>query len=97
MRRVLLALTAVLGIGTGASFLTASPAAAGAVYPVCMFGPFNRMDCRYTSFPQCAATASGLGADCQVNPAYVARTSAYSDEPAPRRKRSHRHYYREYY
>jgi hypothetical protein len=60
-------------------------------YPVCLqiyddmvhyyFG------CRYTSIPQCQASASGRAAQCVVNPFY-AGTHA---KPVHRRKRSHNH------
>lgn len=58
-------------------------------YPVCMKvyrgglgggGEWN--DCRFTSIPQCRATASGLAAMCVVNPFY-----AYNQTPGPRRPR----------
>jgi hypothetical protein len=97
MRRVLLAVAAASGIAMGASFVTASPASAGAIYPVCMFGPYNQMDCRYSSFAQCQATASGLGADCLMNPA-AAGFSAYNEGPVPApppkvRRKHQRDYY----
>jgi hypothetical protein len=46
-------------------------------YPVCMhvYGDLegDRMDCIFTSLPQCAASASGRPAMCLINP-YFART-----------------------
>jgi hypothetical protein len=48
-------------------------------YPVCMhvFGELQgeRMDCIFTSLPQCQATASGLPASCLINPYFVPATS----------------------
>ena len=48
-------------------------------YPVCMhvYGELegDRMDCIFTSFPQCAASASGRPATCVINP-YFAPTSS---------------------
>ena len=46
-------------------------------YPVCMhvFGSLEgeRMDCIFTSIPQCQATASGLPAMCVINPYFAGR------------------------
>ena len=41
-------------------------------YPVCMqvYGRVGYIDCRFTSLPQCNATASGRSAACLVNPYY---------------------------
>ena len=54
-------------------------------YPVCIqvYAPLQFIDCRYTSIPQCQASASGRAAMCQINPFYVG-------EPAPSRRRRHR-------
>jgi hypothetical protein len=59
----LLAIPAVSAAG-------AAPAQAGVDYPVCMrvYGDPTYDECRYTSIPQCAATASGRAAQCFVNP-----------------------------
>jgi hypothetical protein len=47
-------------------------------YPVCMhvFGELEgeRMDCLFTSFAQCAASAKGRPATCLVNPYFIRRT-----------------------
>jgi hypothetical protein len=39
-------------------------------YPVCLhvYGPGTHIECAFTSLAQCAATASGRGAECEVNP-----------------------------
>ena len=71
---------------------TLAPAAAQTYapgYPVCLqvYGPINYYDCRYTSLPQCNASASGRAAQCIVNP-YVASAEA----PGPGYRR-HRHVY----
>jgi hypothetical protein len=60
-------------------------------YPVCL-QIYDDMvhyyfECRYTSIPQCQASASGRAAQCVVNPFY-AGTHA---KPVHRRKRSHNH------
>jgi hypothetical protein len=67
MHRLILALLAICVISV------ATPAWAqtyGPNYPVCLqvFGPLNYFECRYTSLPQCAASASGRSAQCVLNP-----------------------------
>ena len=54
-------------------------------YPVCIhiYGGLvgDRIDCTYTSFEQCRATAAGLSATCEVNPYFsgpVRRNTARS-------------------
>lgn len=98
MRKFVLAAMAGLGMAAGASLMSAAPAAAGGLHAVCMQGPQDVTDCRYDSFAQCSVTASGLGADCQINPFYAAYAQGrpYYDEPddgypAPRRVRRHHH------
>jgi hypothetical protein len=46
-------------------------------YPVCIrvYGPVAYIQCRYTSLAQCAASASGRSAHCEVNP-FFARAEA---------------------
>ncbi|WP_367116432.1 DUF3551 domain-containing protein [Bradyrhizobium sp.] len=68
---LILASTAV-AIGT---ILAAVPAAAQTYdprYPVCLqaYGglPGGYIECGYTSMAQCAASASGRGATCLINP-----------------------------
>jgi hypothetical protein len=61
-------------------------------YPVClkkieMFGG-EYIDCSYTSLPQCAQTASGLPAQCLINPFY-----AGAIERPGRRDRRYRNIY----
>jgi len=73
----------------------AGPAAAQAYdpnYPVCiqyfggrLGGGGGYIDCRYTSIPQCQATASGLAAMCSINPYYAG--------PPPAPPRHHRRSY----
>jgi uncharacterized protein DUF3551 len=52
-------------------------------YPVCLQIYQGMVDyyfeCRYTSIPQCQASASGRAAQCVVNPYYA--------KPVPRKKR----------
>jgi hypothetical protein len=64
-------------LGTGLACTT--PAMAQTYYPnypVCLyvydFG-LNYADCRFTSFAQCSATASGRGATCYANPYFAPR------------------------
>jgi hypothetical protein len=42
-------------------------------YPVCLQteGGDNYIECRYTSLPQCNASASGRAAQCVVNPFFA--------------------------
>ena len=62
---------------TIATVLVAAPARAQTYdpsYPVCLqaYGPSgNNIDCSYTSLPQCNASASGLSAQCVINPYFV--------------------------
>jgi len=63
----------ILAIGT----VSIRPAAAQTydpAYPVCLYvyrEGANYFECRYTSLPQCNASASGRAAQCFINP-YVA-------------------------
>ena len=53
-----------------ATVLTAAPARAQTydpAYPV----PTTYYECRYTSLPQCNASASGRAAQCVINPYFV--------------------------
>jgi hypothetical protein len=56
-------------------------------YPVCLhvytLGA-NYYECRYTSLPQCAASASGRAAQCDVNPYFA---TAREEPPRARRHR----------
>ena len=70
MRHLALAILAL------ATVAVAGPAAAQTYapgYPVCLhvYGPASYVDCSFTSLGQCAATASGRGAQCEVNPFYA--------------------------
>jgi Protein of unknown function (DUF3551) len=78
---------AILAIGT----VSIGPAAAQTydpAYPVCLhvYGPAVYYECRYTSLPQCNASASGRAAQCVINPYY-----ASAAEPAGYRR--HRRVY----
>jgi hypothetical protein len=64
---------AILAIGT----VSIGPAAAQTydpAYPVCLhvwdLGA-NHYECRYTSLPQCKASASGRAAACVINPYFA--------------------------
>ena len=60
-------------------------------YPVCLHvyrAGANYYDCRYTSLPQCNASASGRAAQCVINPYF-----AGEEEPG---KRQYRRYPRIY-
>ncbi len=78
---------AILAIGT----VSIGPAAAQTydpAYPVCLhvYGPATYYECRYTSLPQCNASASGRAAQCIINPYF-----ASVEEPAGSRR--HRRVY----
>jgi hypothetical protein len=52
-----------------------------------VYGRISYYECRYTSLPQCNASASGRAAQCMVNPYFA---NAYEE---PRRYRRHRRAY----
>jgi hypothetical protein len=81
---------AILAIGTVSA---AGPAAAQTYapgYPVCLhvYGPAIYYECRYSSLPQCNASASGRAAQCVINPFF-----ARAEEPTGRPYRRHRNVY----
>ena len=88
MRRAFWALMAC----AAASTTGAQPAAAQTydpAYPVCLHvytRGANYYECRYTSLPQCNASASGRAAQCVINPYF-----ASAGEPAGYRR--HRRVY----
>ena len=60
---------AIFAIGT----LSIGPAAAqtyDTAYPVCLRAK-GAYECRYTSLPQCNASASGRAAQCFINPYFA--------------------------
>jgi hypothetical protein len=76
---------AILALATVA---VAGPAAAQTydpAYPVCLhvYGRITYWECRYTSLAQCAGSASGRAAQCEINPYYA----------GPRRKQRQRSAY----
>jgi hypothetical protein len=81
MRRTILA---VLALGT-ISVAGSSPAAAFD-YPYCLQWRVEGTRCEYTSYNQCMATASGLGAGCILNP-ILAFAERYPQAPRQRRAR----------
>jgi hypothetical protein len=66
-----------LAIFTIATALTVAPARAQTydpAYPVCLHvysRGANYYECRYTSLPQCNASASGRAAQCDINPYFA--------------------------
>ena len=63
---------------TIATVLTAAPARAQTydpAYPVCLhvypWGGGDYYECRYTTLPQCNASASGRAAQCVINPYFA--------------------------
>jgi hypothetical protein len=75
MRILALAIFGTISIGP-AGAQTYDPA-----YPVCLRAHGHYYECRYTSLPQCNASASGRAAQCFINP-YFAR----AEEPAAYRR-----------
>ncbi len=74
--RTLASIFAILATG---AISIAGPAAAQTYdpnYPVCLHvfggvtGGGNYYECRYTSLAQCAMSASGRAATCEINPYY---------------------------
>ncbi|WP_213291119.1 DUF3551 domain-containing protein [Bradyrhizobium sp. sGM-13] len=80
-----------LAMLAGATLVAAAPARAQTYdpnYPVCLhiFGRTPYYECRYTSLPQCNASASGRSAQCVINPYFGG-----AQEPADYRR--HRRVY----
>jgi len=70
MRNLALAILAL------ATVAVAGPAAAQTydpAYPVCLhvYGRITYYECNFTSLAQCAASASGRAAQCEINPYYA--------------------------
>jgi hypothetical protein len=86
MRIPALAISAIGAISIGpAAAQTYDPA-----YPVCLHvysRGANYYECRYTSLPQCNASASGRAAQCVINPYF-----AGAEEPAGYRRHRRRVY-----
>jgi hypothetical protein len=57
-------------LAVSALFLAFSATPSMADYPWCIAMPFEggALQCRFTSLPQCNATASGMGGECYQNP-----------------------------
>ena len=78
-----------LAMLTIATVLAAVPAPAQTydpAYPVCLhvYGRADYYECRYTSLPQCNASASGRAAQCVINP-YFASAQGPTDYRQHRR------------
>ena len=76
---------AILALATVSA---AGPAAAQTYdpsYPVCLhvYGPATYYDCRYTSLAQCAGSASGRSAQCEVNPYFAGMGSRRHQQQRP--------------
>jgi hypothetical protein len=100
MRKLILALAAVVAAGA-ATLVTSAPAAAGAY---CLQGRDMGFpgDCSYATYGQCMASASGRGASCNISPGaaysqgYGYQGYGYQDQPPPPR-RGRRAYQGDYY
>jgi hypothetical protein len=82
---------ATLAIGTIAATSPVQAQTYDPNYPVCLhvFGEVTYFDCRYTSLPQCAMSASGRAAECVVNPYFA---NGYREPPVRRHRRYHHAY-----
>ena len=81
-----------LAILTIVTVSTAAPARAQTydpAYPVCLhvFRPWEYFQCAYTSLAQCAQSASGRAAMCDINPYF-----AGAQRPSERNRRQRRVY-----
>ena len=70
---------AILTVATISATSSACAQTYNPKYPVCLkviqnFGG-ERYECAYTSLEQCAQTASGLAAQCLINPFYAGDTA----------------------
>jgi hypothetical protein len=63
-------------------------------YAFCMRSIYGDDDCSYSTYQQCARTASGIGLSCFANPALAyAPQDAYDEpRPAPRKRKKQRNY-----
>ena len=91
-RRLFLILSLLVPAGVGLSTpVQAQTYTPG--YPVCIhiYGGLvgDRIDCTYTSFEQCTATAAGLSATCLENPYF---SGPVRGSAARQHSRHHRHH-----
>jgi hypothetical protein len=72
---------AISAIGVVVSMQPASAQTYDPAYPVCLhvYGRISYYECRYTSLPQCNATASGRSAQCIVNPYFAGAQRSAGD------------------
>ncbi len=82
---------AILAIGVVSSAAPAQAQTYDPFFPVCMHvvvwgGPYE--DCSYYTMSQCAYSASGRAAQCNINPYYVGARDAFA-----RSDRRHRRAY----
>ena len=59
-------------------------------YKYCLFegGGIMGRDCSFSTYGQCAASASGRIADCRINPMWA---FSGQDQPVRKKKRRHKH------
>lgn len=81
---------AIFAIGMVSATAPAAAQTYDPSYPVCLhvYGRANYYECRYTSLPQCNASASGRSAQCVINPYF-----ASAEEPTGRAYRRHHRTY----
>ena len=81
MRKVMLAMLALMAVGVGST--SGSAPAAAQDYPYCIQGGGWGIpgDCSYATYAQCMASASGRRVYCNINPALRVRSAAISATP----------------
>jgi hypothetical protein len=84
---------AILAIGMVSAVGQARAQTYDPAFPICMhlvvWGG-TREECTFTTLAQCKMTASGLAAQCNINPYYVGPT-AYAGPTASQRRSDRRH------
>ena len=84
---------AILAIGMVSAAGQAQAQMYDPAFPICMhiitWGGSAREDCTFTTLAQCKMTASGLAAQCNINPYYVGPT-AYAGPTASQRRSDRR-------
>jgi uncharacterized protein DUF3551 len=92
-----ISMLAIVALGAIAAAPSARAQTYDPSYPVCLhvYGPISYYECRYTSLPQCAMSASGRAAQCLVNPylAIYPYAANASIDPAQRRHKRYRRVY----
>ncbi len=70
MTRTNFLMSSLAAAAIAAGFMSIAAPAQAREAPVCLYSRSDFKECNYASMEQCMATASGIGADCQLNPGY---------------------------